>query len=72
MHTLGMRSLVSKSPVIARQLGGRTGGFDPVVPSASTLDRIAERQVSGGYVLKRSNLCPTCREYRAVNGTCGC
>lgn len=42
------------------------------MPSSVTLDRIADRALSGGFKVIKSNLCPECREYRSVNGACAC
>ena len=41
-------------------------------PPQWLLDKIADEKFSGGFVLKRKNLCTTCYEYKSANGTCGC
>ncbi len=41
-------------------------------PPWELIDEIAEQKFSGGFDLKRKNLCTTCYEYRSVTGTCGC
>lgn len=47
---------------------------DPDVhkPPQWLLDKIADEKLSGGFVTKRRNLCPTCHQYRSRNGMCGC
>jgi len=45
---------------------------DIKMPPQWLLDKIADEKFSGGFVLKRRNLCNVCFEYRSANGTCGC
>lgn len=41
-------------------------------PSQKTLDAAAERAMTGGFNVRRKNICPTCHLARSANGTCGC
>lgn len=42
----------------------------PAAPPAWVLDREAERQMSGGFDTRRSNLCKVHHVSKAVNGAC--
>lgn len=42
------------------------------IPSAATLDRLADLRLSGGFNTRKSNICQTCFCARSVNGSCGC
>jgi len=46
--------------------------FGAVRPPLGDLDRLAERKIDGGFSRKRKNVCGTCFEARAKNGSCGC
>jgi|tagenome__1003787_1003787.scaffolds.fasta_scaffold20807837_3 hypothetical protein len=41
-------------------------------PSGDYLDRVAEQKLSGGFNLRKSNLCDRCWTYKSTNGKCGC
>jgi hypothetical protein len=41
-------------------------------PPQWVLDLMADRKMSGGFNIKRSNQCPTCFQVRSKNGACGC
>jgi hypothetical protein len=41
-------------------------------PPQWLLDKIADEKFSGGFELKRKNLCRECFEYKSANGSCGC
>ena len=41
-------------------------------PPADLLDRIADEKLTGRFNVRKDNLCPDCKEYRSVNGTCSC
>ena len=71
MSTLNFQALVSKSPVIARQVGGSTG-FEGSPPPQWVLDRLAEEKITGKYDVSPSNICPGCHTARSVSGTCFC
>jgi hypothetical protein len=51
-------------------IGEYKGSHRP--PPQWVLDKAADEKFSGGFVLKRKNLCPECFEYRSTNGSCGC
>lgn len=36
------------------------------------MDKLAEEKRTGGYNVKRSNLCPNCFTYKSTNGACNC
>ena len=36
------------------------------------LDKIADEKFLAGWDTRRSNQCPTCFEFRSVNGSCAC
>jgi hypothetical protein len=42
------------------------------MPPMWVLDRIADEKFSGGFDVRKSNVCPNCFEARSVNGACGC
>jgi hypothetical protein len=35
-------------------------------------DRLADKAFTGGYNLKKTNLCSECFTYKSENGTCNC
>ncbi len=41
-------------------------------PAQWILDKIAEEQMTQGWNVRRSNICPGCRETCSVNGKCAC
>lgn len=41
-------------------------------PSQKTLDDAADRAFSGGFNIRRNNICLVCFLARSVNRTCGC
>lgn len=41
-------------------------------PSQKTLDAAAELAMTGGFNVRRKNICLVCYLARSVNGTCGC
>lgn len=67
--TMNYKAVVAKNHHIRNEVGGATG-LEPKAPSQAVLDKIADRTISGGYSLKRANLCPDCNTYRSVNGEC--
>lgn len=71
MGTLNLNALVYKSAAINRELGGKTG-FEGSAPPQWLLDKMAEEKLSGGFNLRKKNLCNGCWQYRSSNGTCGC
>lgn len=42
------------------------------MPPQFVLDRIADEKFSGGFSLKKKNLCEKCFTYRSKNGECNC
>ena len=42
------------------------------MPPQHVLDAIADEKFSGGFNLRRKNLCSVCNEFRSKNGVCGC
>jgi hypothetical protein len=40
--------------------------------SEAELDRVAEQKLTGGYKVRKSNLCDKCFTYKSTNGTCNC
>jgi hypothetical protein len=49
--------------------GCDAGGF---MPSDDMIEKATMLKLPGGFSTAKSNLCTTCREYRSVNGSCGC
>lgn len=39
-------------------------------PSPAAMDREADRAFSGGYNIRRSNICPRCHLAKPANGAC--
>jgi hypothetical protein len=39
-------------------------------PSQKVMDEAADRAFSGGYDIRRSNICPRCHLAKPVNGPC--
>lgn len=69
--TMNYRAVVAKNHQIRRDVEG-PNGFDVACPPQAVLDKIADRQISGGYSLKRANLCDGCFTYKSANGECLC
>ncbi len=67
--TMNYRAVIAKNHQIRRDVEGPSG-FDSACPPQAVLDKIADRKISGGYSLKRSNLCTVCNTYKSVNGEC--
>ncbi len=42
------------------------------IPPRWLLDRIADRKLTGGYNVARSNQCPVCYQVKSSNGACNC
>lgn len=42
------------------------------VPPQWVRDRIAERQITGGFRTSRKHQCPRCFVQRSMSGACGC
>jgi hypothetical protein len=45
---------------------------DPVRFNSEAADAAADLKFSGGYKLRRDNLCTECNTYKSVNGSCLC
>ena len=71
MSTKNYMAVIAKSPVIAREVGGRTG-FEGTPPPQYVLDRLAEEIITGGYDVSETNICPSCFTARSNSGTCFC
>lgn len=67
-NTISHRMVVQKSSELSREWAGEKR----TMPPQWWLDREAERKMSGGFDLRKSNLCGSCFEYRSTNGSCGC
>jgi redox-regulated HSP33 family molecular chaperone len=42
------------------------------MPPQWLLDKIADEKLTGGYNVRKSNICPGCFEAKSVNGSCSC
>ena len=45
---------------------------DPKGFAGAAADEEADRRLTGGFNVRKSNICPGCKQARSVNGTCGC
>ena len=62
---------MTKGHKLAAEIDAR-GQHDGGRPSPAALDRAADLKLSGGYKIRKTNLCPTCYTYRSANGVCAC
>ena len=69
--TKNLGAILRNSPSVRREFEGKTG-FEGACPPQGVLDRIAEEKFTGKYNTKRANLCPDCKTFRSVSGTCFC
>lgn len=60
------------APESIRYADGALTGEKRSTPPQWILDADAERRMTGGFRIRKDNLCPGCGEYRSVNGMCGC
>lgn len=70
--TINLRNYLNKSSVAARKSSECPCDSAAVPPPPWVRDMLEERKRTGGFSIKRSNLCPDCNMFRSVNGTCGC
>lgn len=42
------------------------------MPSQAVLDKMAEQSLTGGWDIRRANVCADCWQAKSANGLCGC